>query len=224
MSTVGTVSGSGLTSTTANSVEALSENYELFLSVLTAQLQNQNPLDPTDTDEMTAQLISYSQVEQQILGNSYLENLVLATNNESAAVALSLVGMDVTYKAGDVAYTSGDTLSWAYEVPEDSKKVVAQVLNESGDVVYSTEVSTTAGDQTFTWNGLLTNGKSAADGNYAMQIIATDANGKTTEIAPSTTSKVSRVDWSDGSAKLIMANGATVSLSDIISATSPTAS
>ncbi len=224
MTTVSTVSGSGMTSTTASSVEALSENYDLFLSVLTAQLKNQNPLDPTDTQEMTAQLISYSQVEQQILGNSYLENLVLATNNQSASVALSMVGMEVTYKAGELAYSSGDTLSWAYEVPDDCETVVAQVLDEDGNVVYSKSVDADAGSKTFEWNGLLTNGKSASDGNYSFQLVAKDASGEAVDIAPDTTSVVKQVDWSDGSAQLIMSNGATVSLSDIVSATSPTQS
>jgi len=225
MSTVSTVSsGSGMKTSTASSVEALSENYELFLSVLTAQLQNQNPLDPTDTDEMTAQLINYSQVEQQILGNSYLENLVLATNNQSASVALSMVGMEVTYHAGDLNYADGDTLSWAYEVPGDCAKVVAQVVNESGDVVYSETVDTSAGSKTFDWNGLLTNGSSASDGVYSLKIKVTDAAGDTADLAPDTNSVVKQVDWSDGVAQLIMTNGATVSLSDVVSATSPTQS
>ena len=224
MSTVSTVSGSGLSTTTATSVESLSENYELFLSVLTAQLQNQNPLDPTDTDEMTSQLVNYAQVEQQILGNSYLENLVLATNNESASVALALVGMDVTYTADDLAYTSGDTLSWSIDVPDDAASVTAQVCNEDGDVVYSKALSADAGDQTFTWDGTLSSGSSASDGNYSLQIVATDSDGESLDVTPSTTSTVKQVDWSDGTAQLIMTNGATVSLSNIVSATSPSAS
>ncbi len=221
MTTVSTISSSGLSSTTASSVESLSENYELFLSVLVAQLENQNPLDPTDTDEMTSQLVNYAQVEQQILANSYLENLVLATNNESASVALSLVGMEVTYIADDLTYSEGDTLSWAFEVPDDTETLVAQVLNEDGDVVYTEELSTTAGSTTFTWDGSLTNGSSASDGTYSLQLVATDSNGDDVDIDPETTSVVSRVDWSDGSAQLIMSNGATVSLSSIISATNP---
>jgi flagellar basal-body rod modification protein FlgD len=219
MTTVSTISSSGLSSTTASSVESLSENYELFLSVLTAQLENQNPLDPTDTDEMTSQLVNYAQVEQQILSNSYLENLVLATNNESASVALSLVGMEVTYIADDLTYSEGDTLSWAFTVPSDTASLTAQVLNEDGDVVYSEKLDTTAGDTTFTWDGTLTNGSSASDGTYSLQLVATDSSGDDVDIDPETTSVVSRVDWSDGSAQLIMKNGATVSLSSIVSAT-----
>ncbi|MBN2751827.1 MAG: flagellar hook capping protein [Rhodospirillaceae bacterium] len=215
-----TTSSSGLSSTTATSVESLEENYELFLSVLVAQLENQNPLDPTDTDEMTSQLINYAQVEQQILGNSYLENLVLATNNESASVALAMVGMEVTYNADDLTYESGDTLTWAFDVPDDTASLTAQVLNEDGDVVYSKSLDTTAGETTFTWDGTLTNGSSASDGTYSLNIYAEDSNGDEVSITAETSSIVSRVDWSDGSAQLIMENGATVSLSDIVSATS----
>jgi flagellar basal-body rod modification protein FlgD len=225
MTTVNTISSdttsSGLTSTTASSVESLSENYELFLTILTTQLKNQNPLDPTDTDEMTSQLISYAQVEQQILSNSYLENLVLSTNNESASVALSMVGMEVTYVADDLSYTSGSSLSWSFDVPSDTASLTAQVLNEDGDVVYSKSLSTTEGSQTFTWDGTLTNGSSASDGTYSLQLVATDSSGDDVDISPDTTSVVTEVDWSDGSAQLIMKNGATVSLSSVVSATTP---
>lgn len=217
-------SSSGLSSTTATSVESLSENYELFLSVLTAQLENQNPLDPTDTDEMTSQLVNYAQVEQQILSNSYLENLVLATNNESASVALSLVGMEVTYTADDLSWSEGDTLSWSYDVPADTESVTVQVLDENGDVVYTESVSADEGTYTFEWDGTKSSGATADEGTYSLNIVATDTDGESVDISANTTSVVKQVDWSDGTAQLIMTNGATVSLSNIVSATAADAS
>jgi flagellar basal-body rod modification protein FlgD len=218
----GSASGSGMTTKTAGSVEALAKNYDLFLSILTAQMKNQNPLDPTDTNEMTAQLINYSQVEQQILGNSYLENLVLSTNNQSASVALAMVGMDVEYKAGNLPYTSGETLNWAYEVPEKCESIVAQVLNEDGEIVYSKTVENAAGSKTFEWSGLLTSGKQAVDGEYSLKFLAKDADGEALAVTPSTTATAKQVDWSNGTARLIMSNGATVGLSEVISATGKT--
>ena len=202
MTTVtGSSSSSGMTSTTATSVASLSENYELFLSVLTAQLQNQNPLDPTDTDEMTSQLVNYAQVEQQILSNSYLENLVLATNNESASVALSLVGMEVTYAADDLSWSEGDTLSWSYDVPDDVESVTVQVLDSDGNVVYAESASADEGSYTFDWSGTKTSGATASDGSYSLNIVAKDADGESVDITPNTTSVVKQVDWSDGSAQ-----------------------
>jgi len=211
--------GSGLSATTASSVEAYQENYELFLSVLTAQLQNQNPLDPTDTSEMTSQLINYAQVEQQILSNQYLENLVLATSNDSAMVAIDMVGMEVTYNASDIPYENGDTLNWAFTVPDDVSSLTAQVVNSDGTVIYSKDLDTTAGDATFSWSGLTSSGSTASDGEYSLTLVAKDSDGESVTITPETTSTVTKVDWSSGSAKLTMANGATVSLSDIVSAT-----
>jgi len=219
MTEVSSTTSSGLSSTTASSVESLSENYELFLSVLTTQLENQNPLDPTDADEMTNQLIQYSSVEQQILSNQYLEALVQSTNNESASVALGLVGMDVTYAGETLDYEDGDTLEWAYEVTDDVSTITAQVTNDDGDVIYTEELDTTAGEYTFEWSGELDNGGTASDGEYTLSFYAEDSNGDEVDIQPQTTSKCVQVDWSTGAAQLVMENGVTVDLSDVVSAT-----
>ncbi|MDN3720360.1 flagellar hook capping FlgD N-terminal domain-containing protein [Roseibium salinum] len=66
------------TSTTAQSESAASQsglmaNYDLFLSILTTQIQNQDPLDPMDSAEFTTQLVQYSSVEQAIQQNKNLE-------------------------------------------------------------------------------------------------------------------------------------------------------
>jgi len=220
VSAVNSSTSSGMSTTTANSVQALDENYNLFLSVLTAQLQNQNPLDPTDTDEMTNQLISYSQVEQQILANQYLENLVLSTNNQSASVALDMVGMDVTYDGQDLTYEAGEELNWSYEVPEDLSSLTAQITNEDGDVVYTEELDTTAGDMTYTWDGDLDTGGTASSGTYSLSFVAKDANGDSADVDVTTTSRVSEVDWSDGTAQLVMENGSIVPLSKVTNAAS----
>jgi flagellar basal-body rod modification protein FlgD len=219
MTDISTVSGtSGMFSMTAGSISSLEDNYDLFLSVLTAQIQNQNPLDPTDASEMTNQLVNYSQVEQQILTNDFLQNLVLSTNNESAAVAIGMVGMEVTYNGEDLDFESGDTLDWSFDVPEDCDSLVAQVVNENGDVVYSEDLSTASGDQSFSWDGTLSNGGTASDGTYSLQFVAKDSSGGELEINVECTSTVTMVDWSSGTPKLVMENGQIVSLSDVVTA------
>jgi len=219
MTEVSSTTSSGLSSTTASSVEALSANYELFLSVLTTQMENQNPLDPTDADEMTNQLIQYSSVEQQILSNQYLEALVQSTNNQSASVALDLVGMEVTYAGETLDYEDGETLKWAYEIPDDVSTITAEITNEDGDVIYTKKLDTTAGEYAFEWSGELDSGGSASDGEYTLSFYAEDSEGEEVEIQPQTTSKCVQVDWSTGTAQLIMDNGMTVDLSDVVSAT-----
>ncbi|MBK1665054.1 flagellar hook capping protein [Rhodospirillum rubrum] len=205
------------TSTSAESLSKLDENYKLFLTVLTTQLKNQNPLNPTDPNQMTQQLISYSQVEQQILGNQYLENLVLSTNNQTAETALAFVGKEVTYTS-DKREFSGEKIDWKMTVPETAQSVSFVVTNAKGDVVYSKTDTPKSGDYTFTWDGATTGGGKAVDGSYTLTAKATLADDKTKTIDLQSTSTVAEVDWSSGAAQLKLANGSLISLSNIVTA------
>ncbi|MCF8480706.1 MAG: flagellar hook capping protein [Rhodospirillum sp.] len=208
----------GISTTTASSVSELSENYDMFLSILTAQLENQNPLDPTDTSEMVNQLISYSQVEQQILANEYLENLVLATNNQTAETALAFVGKDVTYNGEDQDY-EGDPLSWSVDVPDDAETLTISITNEDGLEVYQEEIDADAGNtQTIEWDGTTTSNGTADEGTYTLTVTANSSDGSSEDLDLQGTSIATAADWSTGTAQLILANGAVIGLDDIISA------
>jgi flagellar basal-body rod modification protein FlgD len=209
---------SGISTTTASSISELSENYDLFLSVLTAQLENQNPLDPTDTSEMTSQLIMYSQVEQQILSNQYLENLVLATNNQAAETALAFVGKEITYNGAEQDYEGSD-LTWSVDVPDDVETLTYSIENEDGLEVYYGTIDADAGEtQEIVWDGSTTNSGSAEDGGYTITVTANYEDGTTEDLELQGTSIATAADWSTGSAELILANGAVIGLDAIISA------
>ncbi|WP_041793722.1 flagellar hook assembly protein FlgD [Pararhodospirillum photometricum] len=209
----------GLSTQTASSVTELGDNYDMFIKLLTAQLKNQNPLDPTDTDQLTQQMVSFSEVEQSILTNQYLENLVLSTSNESSQVALSFLGKQVTYDASSQEY-NGSSLSWGMEIPEDSTSVSFEVQNEDGLTVYkATEDDLDSGNHTFTWDGSTTAGGSPVEGTkYKLVVVSTDASGDTSKVTLQSTSIASQVDWSTGTPQLVLKNGATVALSTIITA------
>jgi flagellar basal-body rod modification protein FlgD len=209
---------SGISTTTASSISELSENYDLFLSVLTAQLENQNPLDPTDTSEMTSQLIMYSQVEQQILSNQYLENLVLATNNQAAETALAFVGKEITYNGAEQDYEGSD-LTWSVDVPDDVETLTYSIENEDGLEVYYGTIDADAGEtQEIVWDGSTTKSGSAEDGGYTITVTANYEDGTTEDLELQGTSIATAADWSTGSAELILANGAVIGLDAIISA------
>ncbi|MEZ6022857.1 MAG: flagellar hook capping FlgD N-terminal domain-containing protein [Hyphomonadaceae bacterium] len=82
----------------AGSRQRLSDNYDTFLVLLTAQLQNQDPLAPMDSTEFTQQLVQYSQVEQQIRTNEQLEGLVGQYQAASAGAALSYLGATPSFR------------------------------------------------------------------------------------------------------------------------------
>lgn len=60
----------------------------LFLKILTSQLQNQNPFDAVDTTEIASQQATMAQVEQTTRQTSYLEDLVNSNNTSSANFTL----------------------------------------------------------------------------------------------------------------------------------------
>jgi flagellar hook assembly protein FlgD len=76
------------------SLGSLANNYQTFLSLLTTQLKNQDPLSPLDTNQFTQQLTQMTGVEQQLLGNQLLQQLVTEQGGLSQAAAL--IGKTVT--------------------------------------------------------------------------------------------------------------------------------
>src|SRR3569833_3376770 len=88
-----TSSGSNNTSSTAGGT--IAGNFQTFLTLLTTQLQNQNPLDPLDTNQFTQQLVQFAGVEQQLKMNDQLTTLVSIPQTTQATAALGFVGKTV---------------------------------------------------------------------------------------------------------------------------------
>src|SRR5436190_24346691 len=75
--------------------DSLAGNFQTFLTLLTTQLKNQNPLDPLDTNQFTAQLVQFAQVEQQLKQNDQLATLISIEKSAQATTALAFVGTTV---------------------------------------------------------------------------------------------------------------------------------
>ena len=75
-------SSSSATSNAA-SATSLAKNFDTFLTILTAQIQNQDPLEPLDSTQFTEQLVQFSGVEQQIRTNQSMETLIAATRSNA---------------------------------------------------------------------------------------------------------------------------------------------
>src|SRR5271154_1591718 len=87
-------------STNNSAMQQLSGNMNTFLTLLTTQLQHQDPLSPMDSTQFTQQLVEYSQVEQQINTNTNLTNLISLQQTNSGAAAVGYLGKEVTATGG----------------------------------------------------------------------------------------------------------------------------
>ncbi len=211
--TTSTASTSATASQTA--AQQLSGNFNTFLTLLTTQLQNQDPLSPMDSTQFTQQLVEYSQVEQQINTNSNLQNLISLQQSGASAAAVSYLGKNVTITNGNAALTTG-AANWTYTLGTAASSTTLTVTNSSGQTVYTGPGSTTAGSNTFSWNGQDNSGNQLPDGTYTLAINATASNGSTVASTVSSTGVVSEINFS-GTAPQLVIGSMTVPLSQVTS-------
>src|SRR5882757_9867466 len=97
----------------------LAGNFQTFLTLLTTQLKNQNPLDPLDTNQFTQQLVQFAQVEQQLKSNDQLSTLVSLQKTAQSTAAREFVGQSVAVD-GKTASLANGTATWSMQVPKPS--------------------------------------------------------------------------------------------------------
>src|SRR6266576_5474503 len=124
-------SGSSLSSTTD---ATLAGNFQTFLTLLTTQLQNQNPLDPLDTNQFTQQLVQFASVEQQLKTNDQLTTLVSLQQTAQSTQALGFVGKTAVVD-GNTTALSNSSATWQLNVPSSSA-VNITTANSKGQTVF----------------------------------------------------------------------------------------
>ena len=159
----------------------LAENFDTFLTLLTSQLKNQDPLSPMDANEFTGQIVQMTGVEQQLLTNDLLQKLVSNTAG-GLDTALGLIGKQVRAVTTDAALTNGKA-EWVYKLDSDAADVKVEVLDARGQVVSATALADVkAGDHDFTWNGKNALGQTLPDGTYTLRVSAKSAMAPRTTI------------------------------------------
>lgn len=143
-----------------------------FLTLMTAQLQNQDPLNPTDSNQFLSQLSELSTVEGISQLNTTMSTLSNSMLSSQALASASLVGQSVLTSASSANYTSGSTLSGAVQVPSGATGVVVSITNSAGVLVDQFAVSAASGLQNFSWNGTEANGTAAPSGVYSVSATA----------------------------------------------------
>jgi flagellar basal-body rod modification protein FlgD len=158
----------------AASVSALSVND--FLTLMTAQLQNQDPTQPLDPSTFVTQLAQFGTVAGVDSMQTSLASLSSTLLANQALSSATLVGQTVLTQASSAQYTAGQSLTGAVQVPTGASSVVVNVTNSSGTVVQQINVSAASGMNSFTWNGSTASGGQAPSGSYSFQAIA-DVSG-----------------------------------------------
>jgi flagellar basal-body rod modification protein FlgD len=184
------------------------------LTLLTTQLQNQDPLSPMDSNTFTQQLVEFSQVEQQIDTNTNLQSLISLQSAGEAIQSIPLVGDQIEYNSSTAPLSNGSA-DFVYSLPSTAATSALVVTNSSGNVVYATTGATSTGTYSFNWNGENNSGETMPNGAYALQVVAQDANGNAITATVQSIGTVSSVGVSNGTTTFNV-EGITVPMSELV--------
>lgn len=215
------VSGTTQTSSSSSSSSSLGSstgatlagNFQTFLTLLTTQLQNQNPLDPLDTNQFTQQLVQFAGVEQQLKTNDSLSQLVTLQQTTQATQALGFVGKTAVVD-GATATMKSSSATWHLNVPSDAT-VDISIANSSGQTVFTGKYTAgAASDVPFTWNGQGNDGTQWPDGKYTITATGKDIANNNVGISAQVQGTVSSVDLTQ-SPPLLTIDGSSYTLSQV---------
>jgi len=187
-----------------------------FLNMLIAQLQNQDPLNPADGTEFTAQLAQFSSLEQLSNINDSLKNMEQFQASLTHSQAVSYIGKEITASGNGLQLNDGQEAACHFELAANAAMAAVTVYDATGGFVNSFETGPLgSGRQSATWSGMDLDGNSMPPGVYRFEIQAVDASDQSINVTPLMSAVVTGVSFKDNTAHLITALQ-TVAIHDVI--------
>jgi flagellar basal-body rod modification protein FlgD len=187
-----------------------------FLNMLIAQLQNQDPLNPADGTEFTAQLAQFSSLEQLSNINDSLKNMEEFQASLTHSQAVSYIGKEITASGNGLQLNDGQAATCHFELAANAAMAAVTVYDATGGFVNSFETGPLgSGRQSATWSGMDLDGNAMPPGVYRFEIQAIDATDQSINVTPLMSAVVTGVSFKDNTAHLITALQ-TVAIHDVI--------
>lgn len=191
--------GTSSTNSSTASLNSLSTDFNQFLTLLTTQLKNQDPLSPMDSTQFTAQLVAFTGVEQQINTNSKLDTLIGVDKSTELTSAANFVGKTVVANSSSTYLTSGTPVQIGYTLPSAASAATIQITDANGNIVrtiQATQAQLAQGANVVSWDGKSDSGSQEPTGAYTVTVQGTDQNqaqltGITTSIIGTVTGVIS---------------------------------
>lgn len=191
---------------------ALTGDFNTFIQLLTAQMNNQDPLEPTSNTEFVAQLASFSAVEQQILTNETLSTMVKRLGLDQASGIGTWIGKEVLVEGGLASYT-GKPIEAEVTLVKNSDHAVLVVRNEKGVIVAQKSASNEA--EKVTWDGRDNKGNPVAEGLYSFKLESSLEGKVISTQSAKVFSEVTEVRLTEDGTQLVTAGGNTVIADDV---------
>ncbi len=204
-------------SDSSSSLTKLAGDYNRFLQLLTAQVSNQDPLEPMESSTFVTQLAQLSQVEQTVKANSNLENISAQIASANAIRELEMIGHKVTV-TGNNFETADMPIELGYTLATEADSVAVNILARDGTVVDTLiDMPTTPGTMhKFEWGGPEENGEPVRYDGFTLEVVASDENEEPISYTGYVQTKVDGVIMREAGSELSLGNGETVDLERIL--------
>jgi flagellar basal-body rod modification protein FlgD len=179
--------------TASTATTGIADNFQTFLTLLTTQLQNQNPLDPLDTNQFTQQLVQFAGVEQQLKSNDQLKSLIDIEKSAQATQALVYVGNTVAVDGSTAQFDKSAT--WNFQAEKDTSATIT-ITDSTGQTAFTGSYSLKQGNSSFVWDGKGNDGVQWPAGTYTMTATGKDSSGNSVAISTEVQGIVDSVDLS----------------------------
>lgn len=204
-------------STTSSSSGVISTDFEVFLQMLTAQAEYQDPLEPIDSSEYAAQLAQFSMVEQQVLTNDLLEQMIVTFGVSDMSGAANWIGLEALVTGP--ANFEGDPITVAPNPPITADMVELVVYNDTGSEVQRISLPVSA--DLYEWDGRDADGNLLPYGEYDLRI-ESSANGEILAEDPALTyTRVTEARIDNGATLLVLQNGYMIDAANVVGLREP---
>ncbi|MFO0750631.1 MAG: flagellar hook assembly protein FlgD [Myxococcota bacterium] len=211
-SAAGAAATSGGTSSTKGGGEL---DRDAFMKLLVAQLAHQDPMQPSDPSQFVSQLSQFTSLEQLVNMKDGMDLLAVTQTAGTSAQMVSFIGKDVRFDGSSVVWQQGDDpVTTTYKISGSPSEVEVHVVDKDGKTIETYPVPANATE--FTFDGLKKDGTKIPDGTYHIEVDAKDKDGKTLKVAQQSTGRVSGVTFEGGYPQLMLADGRTIGLSQVI--------
>ncbi len=163
-----------------NALASLTSNLNNFLGLLMVQLKNQDPSSPMDTNQFTSQLVQFASVEQQVNINNGVQSLIQLTQANGVLQSSSLVGKTISATSTQISLQNG---TGSIQFPAQAvEPVTISVIGGNGSTIQQVSLTTSAGQNNWTWNGSDSSGRQMPDGAYKVAVSGSTAGTPATAI------------------------------------------
>ena len=189
---------------------------DAFLTMLVTQMKNQDPLNPVENTEFTAQLAQFSSLEQMFNINDNLKNIQMSQSSLNNTQAINIIGKEVKAEGNSIKHTAGGETNINYKLSSAAKEVKTSIYDSRGELVrVISESAKDSGEHTFVWDGKDNLGNIMSDATYSFMTNAVDISGTDIAVTPLIRGSVTGVSFDNGNT-LISVGGQSVSMSSII--------